>query len=61
MTLGINLRDFLVAILRGRVKSAVAELASFSEASRKLAFERFELLRVHIEDGRPLAASCFGL
>jgi len=34
----------------------VAELASFSETSRQRAFERFELLRAHIEDGRPLAA-----
>ena len=32
------------------------ELAFFSETSRQLAFERFELLRAHIEGGRPLAA-----
>ena len=32
------------------------ELACFSEASRQRAFERFELLRAHLEDGRPLAA-----
>lgn len=34
----------------------MAELAFFSETSRQLAFERFELLRAHIEGGRPLAA-----
>ena len=34
----------------------MAELASFSETSRQRALERFELLRAHIEDGRPLAA-----
>jgi putative transposase len=34
----------------------VAELACFSETSRQRAFERFELLRAHIEDGTPLAA-----
>jgi putative transposase len=34
----------------------VAELASFSETSRQRALERFELLRAHLEDGRPLAA-----
>ena len=32
------------------------ELACFSEASRQRAFERFEFLRPHLEDGRPLAA-----
>ena len=32
------------------------ELACFSEASRQRAFERFEFLRAHLEDGRPLAA-----
>lgn len=32
------------------------ELACFSEVSRQRAFERFELLRAHLEDGRPLAA-----
>jgi Helix-turn-helix domain len=34
----------------------VTELASFSETSRQRALERFELLRAHLEDGRPLAA-----
>jgi putative transposase len=34
----------------------VDELACFSEASRQRAFERFEFLRAHLEDGRPLAA-----
>ena len=34
----------------------MAELAFFSETSRQRAFERFQLLRAHIEDGRPLAA-----
>jgi transposase len=34
----------------------VDELASFSDASRQRAFERFKLLRAHLEDGRPLAA-----
>ena len=32
------------------------ELACFSEVSRQRAFERFELLRAHLEDGRPLTA-----
>ena len=32
------------------------ELACFSEASRQPAFERFELLGAHLEDGRLLAA-----
>lgn len=31
------------------------ELACFSETSRQRAFERFELLRAHLEDGRSLA------
>jgi hypothetical protein len=30
--------------------------ACFSEASRQRAFERFELLRAHLEEGTPLAA-----
>jgi len=34
----------------------VAELACFSEVSRERAFERFELLRAHLEDGIALAA-----
>jgi len=34
----------------------VDELACFSEVSRERAFERFELLRVHLEDGIALAA-----
>jgi putative transposase len=34
----------------------VDELACFSEVSRQRAFERFELLRAHLEDGRPLTA-----
>ena len=34
----------------------MAELAFFSETSRQRAFERFQLLRAHIEDGRPLVA-----
>jgi len=34
----------------------VDELACFSETSRQRAFERFELLRAHLEDGRSLAA-----
>ena len=33
----------------------VAELTSFSETSRERAFERFELLRIHFEGGRPLS------
>jgi putative transposase len=33
----------------------VDELACFSETSRQSAFERFELLRAHLEDGRSLA------
>ena len=32
------------------------ELACFSEVTRQRAFERFELLRAHLEDGRPLTA-----
>ena len=32
------------------------ELACFSETSRQRAFQHFELLRAHLEDGRPLAA-----
>ena len=32
------------------------ELACFSEVSRQRAFERFELLRAHLEDGGSLAA-----
>ena len=32
------------------------ELSCFSEASRQRAFERFEFLRAHLEEGRPLAA-----
>ena len=32
------------------------ELACFSEVSRERAFERFELLRVHLEDDIALAA-----
>jgi putative transposase len=34
----------------------VSELASFSEHSRQSALQRFQLLRAHLEDGRPLAA-----
>ena len=34
----------------------MAELASFSESSRQSAFQRFQLLRAHLEDGRSLAA-----
>jgi Helix-turn-helix domain len=34
----------------------VDELACFSEVSRQRVFERFELLRPHLEDGRPRAA-----
>jgi putative transposase len=34
----------------------VDELACFSETSRQRAFQHFELLRAHLEDGRPLAA-----
>jgi putative transposase len=38
------------------VKIKVDELACFSETSRQRAFQHFELLRAHLEDGRPLAA-----
>jgi putative transposase len=34
----------------------VSELASFSEHTRQSALQRFQLLRAHLEDGRPLAA-----
>ena len=55
--LEIILRDYLRAILRVHAKGLeVTELASFSETSRQRALERFELLRAHLEDGRPLAA-----
>ena len=45
---------FCVFVLKQRFK--VDELACFSETSRQRAFERFELLRAHLEDGRSLAA-----
>ena len=34
----------------------MAELAASSETSRQRALECFELLRAHLEDGRPLVA-----
>jgi len=54
----IILRDFWGNILRGLLRKGfkVAELACFSEVSRERAFERFELLRAHLEDGIALAA-----
>ena len=34
----------------------MSELASFSDSSPQSALQRFQLLRVHLEDGRSLAA-----
>jgi putative transposase len=34
----------------------MSALASFSDSSRQSALQRFQLLRVHLEDGRSLAA-----
>ena len=58
MTWEIILRDFWGNILRVLLKQGfeVDELGCFSEVSRQRAFERFELLRAHLEDGRPLTA-----
>ena len=57
MIWGIILRDFWGNNLRGLLQGfEVDELACFSEVSRQLAFERFELLRAHLEDGIALAA-----
>ena len=53
----IILRDSWGNILcSAKQGSEVNELACFSEVSRQRAFERFGLLRAHLENGRPLAA-----